>query len=204
VTRSTLVVVLLLCAALVAVVCGFAVAVGVDWMWELTAVSVAAVVSLALVVCAATLPRPLPGSGVRLGMSPHGRLVAIGGLAVAAVLGVVGGANQLLAQTKLDSSQSATAKGRLESAWNDALDARDLQPWAASPYLQLALVAEQQAKLGTALSAIEKATDRAPDDWRLWLVRSRLETKSGMVKAGVESLRRARKLNPRSPLFDAG
>jgi Flp pilus assembly protein TadD len=75
---------------------------------------------------------------------------------------------------------------------------------AATPYLQLALVAELQGLLKTASAAIVQATDRAPDDWRLWLVRSRIETKRGRVYAGLQALRRARDLNPRSPLFANG
>jgi hypothetical protein len=190
-----------MCASLIAVVAGFGVGAGLDWIWELTAVTVVAVACLALLVCAATLPRPSEAGTPRLGMTVTGRRVAIGAVTAAAVVAVLSAGDQLIGETKLEASRSATADRNLTRAFDDALDARDLQPWAATPYLQLALVAERQDRLRTASSAIEEATDRAPQDWRLWLVRARIETKRGMVKAGLQSLRRARALNPRSPLF---
>ena len=73
--------------------------------------------------------------------------------------------------------------------------------WAASPYLQLALVREAIGDLPGALVAIRQATDRDPLDWRLWLARARIETNSGDIAAARESLARAQALNPRSPLF---
>ena len=48
---------------------------------------------------------------------------------------------------------------------------------------------------------IEKAIARDSEDWRLWLVAARLETKLGRVAAAERSLDRAVELNPRSPLF---
>jgi O-antigen ligase len=190
-----------LCASLIAVLSGFGVAAGLDWMWELTAVTVVAVACLALLVGAATLPRPPEPAAVRLGMTATGRRVAIGVVAAAAIVALLSAGDQLIGEMKLDASRSATADRNFTRAFDDALDARDLQPWAATPYLQLALVAERQGLLRTASTAVGEATDRAPEDWRLWLVRARIETKRGMVKAGVQSLRRARSLNPRSPLF---
>jgi Tfp pilus assembly protein PilF len=109
-------------------------------------------------------------------------------LAAAAALAFLSEGNQLLAQARIQSSQSATANGDLVDAFADAVDARDLKPWAATPYLQMALVAEQQRELVTASQAIAEAIDRAPDDWRLWLVRSRIEAKRGMVESGVQLL----------------
>jgi Tfp pilus assembly protein PilF len=108
-------------------------------------------------------------------------------------------------QYTLASSQEAVREGNLGQALDRALAARQLQPWAASPYLQLALVHEQREDLPAAEAAIREAIERDPLDWRLWLVAARVETESGDISAARESLARAIELNPRSPLFaDAG
>ena len=79
--------------------------------------------------------------------------------------------------------------------------ARDIQPWAASPYVQLALVNEEAGELARARDWIDEAIDRDRRNWRLWLVLARLETKLGYPRAAADSLRRAIELNPRSPVF---
>jgi Tfp pilus assembly protein PilF len=76
-----------------------------------------------------------------------------------------------------------------------------VQPWAASPHLQLALVREQTGDLLAARDEIASAIDDDRSDWRLWLVQARLETKSGAIDRARSSLRHAMRLNPRSPLF---
>jgi tetratricopeptide (TPR) repeat protein len=192
-----------LCAALLAVLAAYCVAAGVDWMWELTAVTVVVFICLALLAGAATLPRPRD-AGVRLGMSRRGRRLVIGLIVGMAVVALASAGDELLGARTLQASQAATANNDLGRAFDDALDARDLQPWAASPYLQLALVAEERGQLRTAAAAITSAVDRAPDDWRLWLVRARIETKRGNVRSGLQALQQARLLNPRSPLFAGG
>ena len=87
----------------------------------------------------------------------------------------------------------------------DALDAaesaRDIQPWAATPYLQLALVSEQIGALPLARMWIRRAIARDREDWRSWLVAARLETKLGRVAEAERSLDRAVRAQSRSPLF---
>jgi Tfp pilus assembly protein PilF len=81
------------------------------------------------------------------------------------------------------------------------MDARALQPWASAPYLQLALLQEQLGDLRAARGRIAEAIDRNDSDWRLWLVSARLETETGNIAKARSDLRRAKSLNPRSPLF---
>jgi Flp pilus assembly protein TadD len=45
---------------------------------------------------------------------------------------------------------------------------------------------------------------KSPDDWHVWLVAARIQAKRGELAAARRSLRRARSLNPRSPLFARG
>jgi len=107
----------------------------------------------------------------------------------------------LLTQYTLAASQEAVQEDDLAGALEQALAARQLSPWAAKPYLQLALVHEQRDDLPAARAAIGEAIERDPLDWRLWLVAARLETLDGDIAAARESLARAVELNPRSPLF---
>jgi hypothetical protein len=187
-------------ASVFAVFIAFSVAAGIDWVWELPAITVAGVVCLGLLVL------PPSGSPLRsaVGTKRRGRRVRIllpSVVLIVTVVALLSEGDQLIGRAKIKSSQAATSHRDLRAAFADAVDARDLQPWAATPYLQIALVAEQQQRLATASQAIADATARAPEDWRLWLVRSRIETKRGRIGPALQALRRAEALNPRSPLF---
>ena len=86
-------------------------------------------------------------------------------------------------------------------ALSAADEAHTLEPWAASPYLQLALLEEQSGDLRRLAARIGQAIDRDRSDWRLWLVSARIDVKAGFIGEARRSLARARALNPRSPLF---
>jgi tetratricopeptide (TPR) repeat protein len=107
----------------------------------------------------------------------------------------------LLAQNEINESETALGREDLDGAFASARAARDIQPWAATPYLQLALVSEEAGLVLQARQWISEAIERDSRDWRLWLVSARLETKLGQVAAAEQSLQRAVALNPRSPLF---
>jgi O-Antigen ligase len=190
------------CAALTAGLAAYAVAAGVDWMWELTAVTVLAVVMLGLLTGAATAPT----DRLRLVTTPDARGRRLGfGAGVAAVvvawLLICVQALPLLADLKIRDSKVAVARNDLGGAARAALDARDIEPWAASPYVQLALVDERAGALRRARAWIGEAIERDPDDWRYWLIATRLDAKLGDTAEARRSLRRAAELNPRSPLF---
>ncbi len=183
-------------AALVGALVAFMVGAGIDWMWELT------VVSAIGVVCLALLAGPATDTGTRAGArSPRVRLVLRGAVVAACAVAVCLEGILLLSHTRLQQSQSAAARGDTTGAMSAALDARSLQPWAASPYLQLALLSEQSQNLSAARVRIGEALDREQSDWRLWLVSARIETEAGNISRARRDLRRAKTLNPRSPLF---
>ncbi len=190
-------------AATTAVFVAYAAAAGIDWVWELTAVSVVGFVSLALAVGPATAA-PTPLSAVEEGGPPR-PLRRPFGLGVAAIvlawLLVFAQAIPLFAQREIGHSQAAVRRGDLGDALAAAKSARDIQPWAATPYLQLALVSEQAGALTSARAWIDMAIARDRADWRLWLASARIETRLGRVNAAERSLRRAVELNPRSPLL---
>ncbi len=130
-----------LIAALLAGFVAWLVAVGIDWIWELTAVAIVGVLLLGLLTGPATA-QDGPKSVAELPRTTRRRF-AVG---VAAVLVVwtliIAQAIPLLTHVKISASQKAVRAGNAERALGNAEDARRLQPWAASPYLQLALVRE--------------------------------------------------------------
>jgi O-antigen ligase len=191
-------------AASSSVFVAFAVAAAVDWMWQLTIVSVVAFVCLGIAAGPATafVDRPRPAQpGDRPPRSRFGKyglgaaIIACGWLLIVAI------AIPLLAGAKLTDSHDAAGRGDATAALNNALAARSIEPWSAEPYLQVALVAEEENALGAANLWIRRAIKRDPSDWRLWLTQARLQTKVGNIRAGKRSLERARILNPRSPIF---
>jgi tetratricopeptide (TPR) repeat protein len=171
-----------------AVLAAAATSAAVDWTWELPAAFVPAVVALGALSVAAGGRSPPASRRPRL-------------LAAAIVLcGLACAAGALLSYTsaaELTSSRAAFRDGDPEGALEDARAARAATPWAAEPRLQLALL-EERRDLGAANDNIDEAIERAPDDWRVWLVAARLRTRSGDLAGAVEALSEVRTLNPRA------
>jgi hypothetical protein len=192
-------------AALVAVLAGFYLAAGIDWIWQLTGVSLIGIVALGLLVGPATLAStPIDAQEARVTALRRVRIPRYAPAAAVVGLGwlvICTQAIPWLTGIQLGSSASAARAGNTKAALKDALAAKKLEPWASSPYLQLALVSEQAGDLASARTWIEKAIHRDPLNWRLWLVAARVETKAGDVESAARSLQHAASLNPRSPLF---
>jgi tetratricopeptide (TPR) repeat protein len=187
-------------ASLLGVVAAFFVAAGLDWIWQLTAIAAVGLISLGLLVGPAASSAELRSV---TGRSPTRLPRFVLGATVLALGWAVLCAQALPWVTAIQVRRSAAAldRGDGTTAFRRALEAKNLEPWAASPYLQLALVEEQRRKLRDARKWIQDGIDRNPIDWRLWLVAARIETKAGDINAARGSLRRAEALNPRSPLF---
>jgi hypothetical protein len=192
-------------AAVAALFAGFAAAAALDWMWELPVVAGLGVAAAALLLgpasdsasAADSASNSAPGAN-RAPRIPRAARVA----AVAAAAGVVVAAGiPLLANTDVAASRQAAAAGDVGAAREHAQDARGWQPWAATPYLQLALVEEQASDPERARDWIAQAIDREPGSWRLWLAASRIELAAGRPAAARASYAHARRLNPRSPIF---
>jgi tetratricopeptide (TPR) repeat protein len=105
------------------------------------------------------------------------------------------------AQTDLRASESDVNAGRLDSALSEARSAADLQPYAASPRLQEALVLERQGKYDEAAAAAREATQKESTNWRTFFVLSRVEAERGDAKGSLAAFRRAKQLNPHSGVF---
>ena len=184
-------------AALLAAYLAYLFEAGVDWMWQVTAVTVLAFACLGLMTGPATALSARRVGAVQPRANP---LVRVGALAVAwFCIGCL--TIPLLAELKVEQSQAAVRNGNSREAIKDALDARKLQSWAATPYLQLALVQEASGNLPAAQGAIVRAISNDASDWRLWLVAARIATESGDVPLARRYLHEAEHLNPLSPIF---
>jgi hypothetical protein len=181
-------------AAVTASAAAFAVGAGIDWAWELT------VIPVAFMILAAGLlsPRDYTRPGKKRPEWWRSPRFALGATAVA---GMVLIAMPLRGAQALDSSEREASAGDLNAALEDARTAQDRQPYAASPLVQEALVLELMQDFGGAAAAARRATAAEATNWRTWLVLSRTEAEAGNPEAAVSAYRRARALNPRSPLF---
>jgi len=194
-----------LIAGLTGVLAAFVLAAAIDWMWELTIVGLVAVVALGMLVGLATSPaeqaepRRRSPSGTRGQLQHRALRAAAVAVSLAAIMCI---AVPMLGQERLEQSQAAAERGDVGEAVNAAEGARSLQPWASSPYLQLALIREQANDLGQANRYVKSAIKRDSRDWSIWLVAARIQTKAGLIRQGRRSLRRAEALNTKSTLFE--
>jgi hypothetical protein len=176
----------------------------IDWTWELPACFGLAVVAVGLLTGPASIPstgQPV-ARGAGGGRSRGGLALGIATLLVACAAIWAGGV-VFLAETRLSASRDSVDSGDLPAAAKSARDAIAVEPWASQPRLQLALVEELAGDLRGANYDVAQAIRRAPDDWRLWLVRTRLEVKSGNIPAATSALRRVQTLDPRAPFLRA-
>ena len=181
-------------AALLAAMLAFAVGAMFDWFWEIAALGAVfflASGALVAVRCRQLAPPALGDGGEERGRA---RLVFAG--LVVAWLSVVALVGPLLAERELDASRDALAAGNLPSAVNHADTARSIEPWAASPYVQLGLLAEAQEDYATAAARYTQAIDREDRNWQLYYLRSRVEREAGDDVAAQADVARARRLNP--------
>jgi O-antigen ligase len=123
------------------------------------------------------------------------------GLALASLAALVAIAVPLASTSALRKSQGAVTAGNLTQALAAARSAVRLESGSASGALQLALVLELRHQLPSALAAAKQAVRNEPQNWSTWLVLSRLQAENGHAGAALDAYRRARALNPRSPLF---
>lgn len=183
----------LLAAALAGSV-AFCVAAAFDWMWQLPVLPVALLLLASVLVNGARRTEGGAWKGL-----PLGPRIAVAAVALTAIVAIA----IPLASTSLVRSSEADARaGDLSGALEEARTAQNVQPGAASPRLQQALVLEVQGDYAAATEAARAATEREPTNWRTWLVLSRIEAQNGQAAAAVDAYAKAKSLNPLSPLFD--
>jgi hypothetical protein len=170
----------------------FAVTAALEWAWEMAVLPVAAMLLGAVVLATRNEGARAPGAA-----RPQARL----GVAAFAVAALVAIALPLASTVALEDSRASARAGRLDEAVQDARTAERLQPYAAMPKLQRALVLEQLGRLDAAAVAARAASKDEPTNWRPWLVRARIDAERGRAIESVRELRRARELNPRFTPF---
>lgn len=182
-------------AVLLAAMLAFAVGAVFDWFWEI-AVLGAVFFAAAGVLVAARCRQVAPGPGEDGKKREDRRFrLSVAGL-VAAWLSAVALIGPLLVERALDRSNADAAVGDLPAAVGHAETARSIEPWAASPYVQLGLLAEAAGEYETAAERFTQAIDREHRNWQLYYLRSRVEREAGDTAAAEADLQRARRLNP--------
>ncbi len=159
---------------------------GVDWDWEMPAVTLTALFIGASIVVAARPddeePRP---------MSPRLRYGLLAGTLALAAVAFVG----LVGNMALSGSGKAARAGSWEQAESQARKATRWAPWSAEPWQALGRVQLAQGDLDGARASFEHALSKDGADWELWLDLARASEGA----AQEEALAQASRLNPLSP-----
>jgi O-antigen ligase/polysaccharide polymerase Wzy-like membrane protein len=181
-------------AAAIAGCAAFCLTAAFDWMWQIP------VLPVALLLLGAVLVAPSgPYESTRRVV---GKLPFRGAVAAVAVAALVAIAIPLAATSLVRESEADVRDGALVGALDAARDAQRVQPGAATPRLQQALVLEEMGELRAAAEAARAATERESTNWRTWLVLARIEAALGESGQAVRDYRRAKSLNPHFSLFD--
>jgi O-Antigen ligase len=176
--------------ALLAAATGWAVHSLVDWDWEIPAVTIPALVAVAV----AAAPLPENGRPRRL---PGTALLAVAS-ALAAVLFVASAALPSLAETKRVDALRAAGAGRLHDAFADASLAHKLNPLSVEPLFTEAGIAHARGQDRRAASLLAQATYLQPDNFETWLRLGQLEIALGDNPAAAYAIRRQAEDNPLS------
>jgi hypothetical protein len=179
-------------AAAAACAIAFFVAAAYDWVWELAGITVLGMGMVGLALGAAPSARLIPWRRENL-VRPAVALAAVGAVIAQFIV--------LSANLHLNDSYTASNNEAARSATAQALAAKALEPWAASPYLQLGELAQAEGRYAVARGWLAQAIDHSPLDSSLWAVAARLDLLRGRIVIADTEYRRARMLWPGNPLL---
>ena len=182
----------------------FAVAAAVDWVWELSVLPIAFLLLSAAILGPTRARRRGTRGASRTGRSRALPIAIRCGLVAVAGGSLVAIAIPMAGTAFVRESQEDAHADALGPALDDARDAQSVEPFAARPRLQQALVLELAGDLDGAAAAARDAIGKERANWRNWLVLSRIEAERGRAAQAVDAYRKARSLNPRSALFQRG
>jgi tetratricopeptide (TPR) repeat protein len=190
-------------AVLFAACLAFAIGAGIDWFWEIAAAGAVFFLAAGALVAArcgqlAQARAAANGSGER---RRFGLTVAGLGLAWIVALALIG---PLLVDREIETSNAAAADGDAAAAVDHAETARSIEPWAASPYLQLGLLAESQGDYDAAARRLTEAIEREEGNWQLFYLRARIKHEAGKAAAAKSDLQEAIRLNPEEKCLEEG
>ena len=167
----------------------FLVHTGVDWDWELPAVTLTGLLCGACILIAARRSLRSPR------LSPPARWIGVAALVVAAGFAAVG----LVGNTALSRSNVARQNQDWGRAASDARRAKTWMPWSPKPWEALGRAQLGAGLLPTARASFRKAISMDSGDWELWY---RLASAS-RGEARRRALREAVHLFPRAELLRA-
>jgi hypothetical protein len=180
----------------------FCAAAGFDWVWQIGVVPMVALLIAGVSFLPEASEPGQPAASPRRASHPlAGSIARRLPLAAAALLAMILITIPLASTVATRSSQRAVARGNLATGLKDANSAIAIEPGAASPYLQRALVLEQLNDITAAQSAIESAIAREPTNAELWLIGSRIATEADKPKRAVRDYARSRALYPTATFF---
>ena len=157
---------------------------GIDWDWEMTAITIAALFcGMALLIAARAGPVHRLSRDSRLAV-----MAALLVLAAGSFVAAIGNA-------AIAAGRTAADNGEPEKAEADARKAMRWMPWSSEPW-QLAGEAQLvRGDLANARATLRTAIDKDPDDWELWLDLSLASRGRGRRVAAARAVR----LNPLGP-----
>lgn len=191
-------------AVLLAVMLAFAVSAAFDWFWEIPALGAFFFLAGGIVVaarCGQIAADPRREQDAKVEDRRFGFTVVTMIVAWISAIALVG---PLLVDREIDASQAAAAKEDFGAAFDRADTARSIEPWAASPYVQLGLLAERQGDYAGAAFYFSDAIDREDRNWQWYYLRARAEHEAGDETAAMNDLEQARELNPREQCLRRG
>jgi len=157
---------------------------GIDWDWEMPAVTVAALACGIALLLAARRAESRP-----LGLAPRiTGASAAGVLACVALLGFLGNRAELASADALDAAQ-------LASAADEARQARRFEPWSGTPWRLLGESQLQEGEVDRSRRSFLEGLEHDRGDWELWL-------DLALVSRGQDrkaALAHVAQLNPHSP-----
>jgi O-Antigen ligase/Tetratricopeptide repeat len=157
---------------------------GVDWDWELPAVTVVALACAAALLVMGAEPDSELVPGLRFRIAAGAAAAVMAG---AAFVGLVGSS----ALSASDHAAVATPADWEEAA-DEARKAEDWAPWSSEPWQRLGDAQFGEGDLAAARESYRKAIEKEPSDWLLWLRLA--EASSGAQREAA--LRQAARLNP--------
>jgi O-antigen ligase len=199
-------------AAMLGVALAFAVGIAYDWFWQLAMVGSVFFMATGILVAARcgqlwrarAAARAREGVDVEAEPAPENRRfgLTVAGLAIAwlTMLALIG---PLLVDHEISESNAALP-GNVESAVNHAETARSIEPWAATPYLQLGLLAQAKGEDEEAIHRFEQAIDRENHNWTLYYLKAKAEHQAGQNEAAQADRGEAQRLNPLQTCLDEG
>lgn len=190
-------------AILLGVSLAFAVGVAYDWFWQLAVIGSVFFMATGILVAARcgqlwrarAATRAREGAAIETDGESRRFGLTIAGLAVAwlTMLALTG---PLLVDHEIHASTDAAQEQDFESAVNHANTARSIEPWAATPYLQLGLLAQAQGQYPEAIYRFGQAIDREDQNWTYYYLRAKVEHQAGQNEAAQNDLNEAKRLNP--------